>query len=217
MKHRFLILACLFLFLFSKLDAKRPNIVFFFTDDQTSSSLGCYGHPLAKTPNIDRLAENGTRFANSFVSQSICWVSRTTILTGLTGRSFGTPGQHDLATPESIKHLYPGILRKAGYRTGFAGKWHAKMPKGFKASDYFEVYNRIGRNPYKKQVDGSLRHETDLIVDRGIEFLESQPGQARLEHVVQRLPCRGQRPPAGCRPPLACRRMYEEDEIAPPA
>ena len=55
--------------------AKQPNIVFFFTDDQTSSSLGCYGHPLAKTPNIDRLAKSGTRFANSFVSQSICWLA----------------------------------------------------------------------------------------------------------------------------------------------
>ncbi|MEJ6621013.1 MAG: sulfatase-like hydrolase/transferase, partial [Opitutae bacterium] len=49
---------------------KKPNIVFFFADDQTSSSLGCYGHPLAKTPNIDRLAEEGTRFENAFVSQS---------------------------------------------------------------------------------------------------------------------------------------------------
>ena len=45
--------------------AKRPNIVFFFTDDQTSSALACYGHPLAKTPVIDRLAAEGTRFANS--------------------------------------------------------------------------------------------------------------------------------------------------------
>ena len=64
--------------------AEKPNIVFFFTDDQTSSVLGCYGLPLVKTPNIDRLAKEGTRFANAFVSQSICWVSRTTILTGLT-------------------------------------------------------------------------------------------------------------------------------------
>ncbi len=222
MKHRFLILACLFLFLFSKLVAKRPNIVFFFTDDQTSSSLGCYGHPLAKTPNIDRLAENGTRFANSFVSQSICWVSRTTILTGLTGRSFGTPGQHDLATPESIKHLYPGILRKAGYRTGFAGKWHAKMPKGFKASDYFEVYNPIGRNPfYKKQPDGSLRHETDLIVDRGIEFLESQPKGKPFALNMWFNACHAEdsdrRPGVGHFPwPFSADGMYEEDEIAPP-
>ena len=60
-----LLLACI------PVSAEKPNIVFFFTDDQTSSVLGCYGHPLVKTPNIDRLAREGTRFANAFVSQSI--------------------------------------------------------------------------------------------------------------------------------------------------
>ncbi|MEZ6086521.1 MAG: sulfatase-like hydrolase/transferase [Pirellulaceae bacterium] len=67
-----------------------PNIVFFFADDQTTSTLGCYGNDVVKTPNIDALAARGTRFDNAFVSHSICWVSRTTILTGLFGRSFGT-------------------------------------------------------------------------------------------------------------------------------
>ena len=61
--------------------ADQPNIVFFFADDQTTSTLGCYGNDVIKTPNIDTLARNGTRFENSFVSHSICWVSRTMILT----------------------------------------------------------------------------------------------------------------------------------------
>ncbi|MGI9239547.1 MAG: sulfatase-like hydrolase/transferase, partial [Verrucomicrobiales bacterium] len=59
-----------------------PNIVFFFTDDQTTSTLGCYGNPVVQTPNIDQLAARGTLFKNAFVSQAICWVSRTTILSG---------------------------------------------------------------------------------------------------------------------------------------
>ena len=67
--------------------APQPNIVFFFADDQTSSSLGCYGHPLAQTPHLDRLAKQGTRFSNAHVSQAICWVSRTTILSGLVSKS----------------------------------------------------------------------------------------------------------------------------------
>ena len=100
-----LFLSMVILALTSKMQAERPNFVFFFTDDQTSSVLGCYGHPLAKTPNIDRLANEGTRFANAFVSQSICWVSRTTILTGLTGRSYGMPGNHDLAKPRRWKNF----------------------------------------------------------------------------------------------------------------
>lgn len=153
-----------------------PNIVFFFIDDQTSSVLGCYGNSLAQTPNIDRLAAQGTRFDRAYVSQAICWVSRTTVLTGLTGRSYGTPGNRELARPETVESLWSDLLRDHGYRTGFFGKWHAKMPKGYQPHDHFDVFESIQRNPYfKPQADGSLRHETDLIVDRGIEFLQQQP------------------------------------------
>ena len=202
--------------------AKKPNIVFFFTDDQTSSALGCYGHPLARTPNIDRLAVQGTRFENAFVSQSICWVSRTTILTGLTGRSYGVPGNHDMAKPEAVEKLYVDYLRDAGYRTGFAGKWHAKMPKGWKAQDHFDEFHPIGRNPfYKKQEDGTLRHETELIVDRGIEFIENQPRDKPFAMNMWFNACHAEdgdrRPGIGHFPwPRAMDGMYEEDEIAPP-
>ena len=202
--------------------AKQPNIVFFFADDQTSSSIACYGHPLVETPNIDRLAAEGTRFKNAFVSQSICWVSRTTILTGLTGRSYGTPGRHDAARPEVVKELYVDLLRNAGYRTGFAGKWHAKMPRGWKAADHFDVYQPIGRNPfYKKQPDGSLRHETELIVDRGIEFIGNQPKDKPFALNMWFNACHAEdgdrRPGIGHFPwPRAVDGMYEEDEIAPP-
>ncbi len=156
--------------------ADPPNIVFFFTDDQTTNTIGCYGNPIVQTPNIDQLAEQGVRFENAFVSHSICWVSRTTILSGLTGRSYGTPGARDQARAEAVETLYSDILRDRGYRTGYFGKWHAKMPKGYKAEDHFDEFEAIGRNPfYKKQLDGSLRHATELIVDRGIEFVKNQP------------------------------------------
>jgi len=155
--------------------AERPNIVFFFTDDQTSSTLGCYGHPIVQTPNIDSLAARGVRFQNAFVSQSICWVSRTSILTGLTGRSYGTPDNPEQTREDAARTLYSDLLREHGYRTGFFGKWHAKMPTGYRPADHFDEFEDIFRNPfYKKQPDGSLRHETDLIVDRGIEFVRRQ-------------------------------------------
>lgn len=176
MKSFFLPISIILVSFGTVLSEERPNIVFFFTDDQTAGSLGCYGNPVAKTPNLDAMAARGVRFDNACVSQSICWVSRTTILTGLTGRSYGSPGNHDLAKPEAVEELYTDILREAGYRTGFFGKWHAKMPKGYRPEDHFDVYEAIGRNPfYKKQPDGSLRHETELIVDRGIEFIRDQP------------------------------------------
>ncbi|TWT86462.1 sulfatase-like hydrolase/transferase [Neorhodopirellula pilleata] len=154
-------------------DRPPPNIVFFFTDDQTTSTLGCYGNPVVQTPNIDALARRGVRFENAFVSQAICWVSRTTILSGLTGRTYGTPGNHELAKPEAVETLYSDLLREEGYRTGYFGKWHAKMPKGYRPDEHFDEFEAIGRNPYyKRQPDGSLRHETELIVDRGIDFLQ---------------------------------------------
>ncbi len=99
--------------------AEPPNIVFFFTDDQTTSTLGCYGNPIVQTPNIDALARQGTRFNNACVSHSICWVSRTTILSGLTGRSFGTSSNPDTATPAAVETLYSDLLREQGYRTGY--------------------------------------------------------------------------------------------------
>ncbi|MGB7343068.1 MAG: sulfatase-like hydrolase/transferase [Pirellulaceae bacterium] len=158
------------------LAADQPNIVFFFTDDQTTSTLGCYGNSIVKTPNIDALAKRGVRFENAFVSHSICWVSRTTILSGLTGRSYGTAANPEQARPDAVETLYSDILRQNGYRTGYFGKWHAKMPKGYRSEDHFDEFEAIGRNPfYKKQLDGSLRHETEVIVDRGIDFVKTQP------------------------------------------
>lgn len=200
----------------------RPNIVFFFTDDQTTSTLGCYGNPIVQTPNIDALAKRGTRFENAFVSHSICWVSRTTILTGLVGRSYGTSGNPDQARPDAVKTLYTDLLREHGYRTGYFGKWHAKMPKGYRREDHFDEFEAIGRNPfYKRQADGSLRHETELIVDRGIEFIRNQPAGKPFALNMWFNACHAEdgdrRPGIGHFPwPQAVNGMYEDVEIYQP-
>lgn len=202
--------------------ADRPNIVFFFTDDQTTSTLGCYGNDVVQTPNIDALAARGTRFENAFVSHSICWVSRTTILCGLTGRSYGSASNPELARPEAVETLYSDILRDRGYRTGYFGKWHAKMPKGFRREDHFDSFEAIGRNPfYKKQADGSLRHETELIVDRGIEFIKSQPAGKPFALNMWFNACHAEdsdrRPGIGHFAwPRAVDGMYDDVDIAPP-
>lgn len=204
------------------LAADPPNIVFFFTDDQTTSTIGCYGNPIVQTPNIDGLAERGTRFDKAYVSHSICWVSRTTILTGLTGRSYGTPGNHELARPEAVETLYSDILRDSGYRTGYFGKWHAKMPKGYNQADHFDEFEAIGRNPfYKEMPDGTLRHETEVIVDRGIEFLKNQPKGKPFALNMWFNACHAEdkdrRPGIGHFPwPRAVDGMYDDIEMYPP-
>ena len=206
----------------SSFAADRPNIVFFFTDDQTTSTLGCYGNDVVKTPNIDSLASRGTRFTNAFVSHSICWVSRTTILSGLIGRSFGTSSNPDTARPDAVKTLYSDILRSNGYRTGYFGKWHARTPRGYSPKDHFDEFQMIGRNPfYKKQPDGSLRHETEVIVDRGIDFIKSQPGDRPFALNMWFNACHAEdsdrRPGIGHFPwPRAVDGMYDDVQIAPP-
>jgi arylsulfatase A-like enzyme len=101
----------------------KPNILFLLTDDQRFDLLGCAGHPILKTPNIDGLAKRGVRFKNHFVSMSICAASRASILTGLYERThkytFNTPP----LVADYCAKSYPRLLKDAGYRTGLIGKF----------------------------------------------------------------------------------------------
>lgn len=222
MKFLLLLLPCASLLSPAVVVADQPNIVFFFTDDQTTSTIGCYGNNVIQTPNIDALAARGTRFDNAFVSHSICWVSRTTILTGLIGRSYGTSATPDQARADAVETLYSDILRDNGYRTGYFGKWHAKMPKGYKKETHFDEMEVIGRNPfYKPQPDGSVRHETEVIVDRGIEFLKNQRKDKPFALNMWFNACHAEdsdrRPGIGAFPwPRAVDGMYDDLYIAPP-
>lgn len=222
MKNILLLLSLCFVASAEAVADERPNIVFFFADDQTISTIGCYGNDIVQTPNLDALASRGVRFENAFVSHSICWVSRTTILTGLVGRSFGTSSEPDKARPDAAQELYSDILRAHGYRTGYFGKWHAKMPKGYRQQDHFDEFEAIGRNPfYKQQPDGSLRHETELIVDRGIEFINNQPKDKPFALNMWFNACHAEdsdrRPGIGAYPwPRATDGMYEDVVIPPP-
>ena len=103
--------------------AERPNLLFLFSDDQRADAMGCSGNRAVRTPNLDELAAVGVRFPNAFVTTSICCVSRVSVLTGQYARRHGV---HDFATPlsdEAMAGTYPALLRKAGYYTGFIGKW----------------------------------------------------------------------------------------------
>jgi arylsulfatase A-like enzyme len=153
---------------------EQPNILFFLIDDQRNDTLGCAGHPILKTPVVDSLAAEGVRFENAFVTTSICAASRATIFSGLYERThgftFGTP-------PISVEHVeasYPALLRKAGYRTGFIGKFGVNAGKGG-SSAMFDYFKQIGYPYLQKQADGTLRHEAELAGDRAIEFLKENP------------------------------------------
>ncbi len=159
----------------SGLAADRPNIIFFLSDDHRWDQLGSAGHPILKTPNLDALASKGTRFSNAFVTTSICATSRATIFTGLYERGHGYSFR---TLPIAQKHCdssYPQLLKQAGYRTGFVGKFGVGVQTGTQQK-WFDMFKPLNRNPYfKKQPDGSKRHVTELAGDIAVGFLSEQP------------------------------------------
>jgi len=105
----------------------RPNIVLIVSDDHGLESLGCYGNPAIKTPNLDSLAAEGVRFTNAFCTTASCSASRSVILTGMYNHANGQYGHqhsyhHFISFPD-VKSL-PVMLTEAGYRTGRIGKYH---------------------------------------------------------------------------------------------
>jgi len=99
----------------------RPNIVFILADDLGHGDLGCYGHPYAKTPNIDSLAKSGTRFTRFYATGVTCQPRRVGFMTSRHPRSFERRvGDFGFGDRKTITEL----LRNNGYATGHFGKWH---------------------------------------------------------------------------------------------
>ena len=114
--------------------AERPNIVFIFADDWGWGDLSCHGHPYVKTPNIDRLAREGTDFYRFSVASGVCSPSRTAVMTGHFPARYNIDG-HFAWVPSNAKRNMPDwlstkapllsrMLQQAGYRTAHFGKWH---------------------------------------------------------------------------------------------
>ncbi|MCC6857327.1 MAG: sulfatase [Bryobacterales bacterium] len=155
--------------------ARPPNIVFLLTDDQRWDSLGCMGNPVVRTPNIDRLAARGVRFENHFVTTAICVSSRASIFTGLYSRCHRIWNFGDSFPPDVFARSYPALLRRAGYRTGFIGKWGidgGAMPSA--AFDYFRGFQGQGR--YFPDKSDPRRHLTAVMGDQAAEFLAGCTG-----------------------------------------
>ena len=126
----------------------RPNILFIYTDDQSTRTVGCYDEAFdwVRTPNIDQLAIDGVRFTHAYIG-SWCMPSRATMLTGRhqhgieSMRMVGKyPGS---AYDPELCRFWPAVFRKHGYTTAQIGKWHTGVDAGFGRDwDYQRVWNR---------------------------------------------------------------------------
>lgn len=155
----------------------RPNLVFFLADDQRADLLGCAGHPILRTPTIDRLAASGVRFRNMFVTTSICAASRASFLTGVVERTHKYTFRTVPIDARLAEQSYPRQLRLAGYQTGFVGKFGVKVANRYQQK-MFDDFKPLSPNPYfKPQPDGTHRHLTEITGDHAIAFLRKQTQQ----------------------------------------
>ncbi len=192
MFNRSLFLSIIFCSLFCKLSlieaASRPNILFIFADDHAAQAIGCYGSKINKTPNLDRIGNEGMRFENCFCTNSICGPSRAVILTGKYSHKNGFYRNGNCFDGTQV--TFPKLLKKSGYQTAIIGKWHLgehMEPTGF---SYSEVL--VGQGPYynplmlrdehgdgnrtKKRYTG---YTTDIITDLALEWLKNDRDQSK--------------------------------------
>ena len=102
--------------------SRPPNIVFIVVDDMRWDEFRAAGHPFLETSNMDRLAREGIRFTNAFATTPLCSPSRASLLTGQYARTHGIID--NTARPSHDLPIFPLELQRAGYTTGFFGKWH---------------------------------------------------------------------------------------------
>jgi arylsulfatase A-like enzyme len=163
--------------------SEQPNIVLIFTDDLGYGDLACFSETPIRTPNIDQLTSQGTRFTDFYVAQAVCSASRAALMTGCYANRVGMAGALNHTSPTGInpkETLLPEILKEHGYATGMFGKWHLGLPPYFSPlKNGFDEWLGI---PYSN--DNSKYHPVladsmpPLPLFDGNEVIETDPDQA---------------------------------------
>jgi len=158
---------------------RRPNVVFILTDDQRWDQLGCEGHPYLQTPHLDRLAAEGARFANMFVTTSLCSPSRASFLSGLYAHSHGVVNNFT-DYPVDLPG-FPRALQAAGYETGYIGKWHMGEQSDEKRPGFDYWVSHKGQGKYydtEFNVNGQRMvkkgYYTHRVTDMAVDWLQKR-------------------------------------------
>lgn len=173
---------------------KKPNILFIYTDDQSSRTIGCYPEAFdwVETPNIDALAKQGVRFEQAYIG-TWCMPSRASMLTGLMQHnipSLRRVGEYPNAEYDpQVLQFWPKIFRKHGYTTAHIGKWHTGNDTGYGRDwDYQVVWNRPaksdkGAGTYYlnqrltvngKNIGNVKKYATDNYTDYAVDFIKGK-------------------------------------------
>lgn len=158
-----------------KTPEKKMNILYIMTDDHSYQTISAYDKRYINTPNIDRIANEGVRFCNSYVGNSISGPSRAIMLTGKFSHKNGFRTNSDLF--DGAQQTFPKLLQQAGYQTAMVGKWHlTSLPTGF---DYWNILPNQGEyyNPdfnemgEEKQIEG---YATNITTDIALDWLDNK-------------------------------------------
>lgn len=156
------------------------NIIYILLDQVRKDMLGTYGHKIVKTPNIDRLAEDGIRFNNAFTPASVCGPARTSLFTGLMPTSHGIVKNGEKGGTGEISKTAPNICNLQGYNSYVIGKWHVgtkSVPEDYGIKGHnFDGYGYPGSQVFKNMVFNqppthSNRYK-EWLIEKGYEIPE---------------------------------------------
>ncbi|MCX7887532.1 MAG: sulfatase-like hydrolase/transferase [Verrucomicrobiae bacterium] len=171
--------------------AEKPNIIFIFADDLGWGDLGCYGHPYAKTPHLDKLASEGTRFMQFYAPGVTCCPSRTGFMTSKFPATFARyPASGGFSGHVTITEL----LNENGYATGHFGKWHIGPTQ--KPGTYgIDVIGVDNEKPKRRRDESHTRCRDAPIFDVAIRFIEKHKDQPFYVNVWGHIPHHAVNPP----------------------
>jgi arylsulfatase A-like enzyme len=133
--------------------APRPNVVFFLTDDQRWDAMSCAGNTILKTPNMDRIAAEGVRFTNAFVTYALCAPSRASFMTGTYPHTHGVIDNNNRRVKAEVRFVSE-YLREAGYEVAFCGKSHTQGAYRDRPWDYYFGFQGQGNYLQPRVAEG---------------------------------------------------------------
>ncbi|MBN8825243.1 MULTISPECIES: sulfatase [unclassified Spirosoma] len=154
----------------------RPNIIFIFSDDHTHQAISAYGSKLAKTPNIDRIANEGAILHTNIVTNSICGPSRATLLTGQFSHVNGYKLNEKVF--DIRQSVFPEELQKNGYQTAWVGKMHlGSLPHGFDYLNVLPGHGHYYNSDFVNSKNETVRYPgyvTNVITQLSLDWLKQR-------------------------------------------